>query len=205
MMKEIAIIGSGGHLRSALNILKSTYIDCMFKVYDDSYAKYGNEIICGAELCGIVADVPDDLQIFISSGNVRLREELFIRYNRQILKDNVFHRLAFAEDSVTFGVANHVFAYAYINSCAVIGDGNLINSCAVIEHECVIGSHNHISVNSTVCGRVKIGNRCVIGAGATVKDNISICDDVVVGAGCVVVKNIDEPGVYVGTPARRIK
>lgn len=205
MKQDIGIIGSGGHLRSSLNILKSSYPGCTFKVYDDSYAKYGNEIICGAELCGMLSDIPESLDLFIASGNVKLREEYFVRYNNQIIKDNIFHKLAYAEDGIVLGAANHIFANVYINSCTVIGDDNLINSCAVIEHECVIGSHNHISVNATVCGRVIIGSRCVIGAGATVKDNIFICDDVTVGAGCVVVKNIDEPGVYVGSPARKIK
>lgn len=44
-----------------------------------------------------------------------------------------------------------------------------------------------------------------IGAGATVKNNLIICEKTVVGAGAAVVRNIEEPGTYVGVPARRIK
>jgi len=32
---------------------------------------------------------------------------------------------------------------------------------------------------------------------------IEICDNVVIGAGSVVTKNITEPGVYYGNPARK--
>lgn len=41
-----------------------------------------------------------------------------------------------------------------------------------------------------------------IGAGATVSNNITICNDVMIGAGAVVVKDIMEPGTYVGVPQK---
>ncbi len=47
-----------------------------------------------------------------------------------------------------------------------------------------------------------IGNHVSIGSNATILPVI-ICDNVVIGAGAVVTKNIDEPGVYVGNPARK--
>ena len=53
-------------------------------------------------------------------------------------------------------------------------------------------------------GRCHIGRLVMIGAGATVIDRIRICDNVVIGAGTTVVRDIIEPGTYVGTPARRL-
>jgi acetyltransferase-like isoleucine patch superfamily enzyme len=50
-------------------------------------------------------------------------------------------------------------------------------------------------------GAIKIGNRVSIGSNATLLP-VTICDDVVVGAGSVVTKDISEPGVYLGNPAR---
>jgi acetyltransferase-like isoleucine patch superfamily enzyme len=46
-----------------------------------------------------------------------------------------------------------------------------------------------------------IGNRVSIGTGAIILP-VRICDGTVVGAGTVVTKDISEPGVYVGNPAR---
>ncbi len=48
----------------------------------------------------------------------------------------------------------------------------------------------------------RIGNNVSIGSNATILP-VSICDNVVIGAGAVVTKNITEPGVYVGNPARK--
>ena len=49
-----------------------------------------------------------------------------------------------------------------------------------------------------------IGNNVSIGSNATILP-VNICDDVVIGAGAVVTKNITEPGVYAGNPARFMK
>lgn len=50
----------------------------------------------------------------------------------------------------------------------------------------------------------RIGNHVSIGSNATILP-VEICDDVVIGAGSVVVRDIDEPGVYAGNPARKIR
>ena len=49
-----------------------------------------------------------------------------------------------------------------------------------------------------------IGNNVRIFAGSIILGSINICDHVWIGANSVVVKDIDEPGVYAGSPARRI-
>jgi acetyltransferase-like isoleucine patch superfamily enzyme len=47
-----------------------------------------------------------------------------------------------------------------------------------------------------------IGNRVSIGSNATILP-VNICDSVVIGAGAVVTKDITEPGIYAGNPARK--
>jgi len=49
-----------------------------------------------------------------------------------------------------------------------------------------------------------IGKNVSIGSNATILP-VTICDDVVIGAGTVVTKNITEPGIYAGCPARKIR
>lgn len=36
------------------------------------------------------------------------------------------------------------------------------------------------------------------------RNNISICGQCMVGAGSVVLKDIEEPGIYVGVPAHKV-
>lgn len=49
-----------------------------------------------------------------------------------------------------------------------------------------------------------IGNHVSIGSNATILP-VSICDKVVIGAGSVVTKDISQPGVYAGNPARLLR
>ena len=49
-----------------------------------------------------------------------------------------------------------------------------------------------------------LGNRVSIGSNATVLP-VTICDNVVIGAGSVVTRDIAEPGIYAGNPARLLR
>jgi len=203
-MKKAAVIGAGGHTRSLINILEHNNIG-IIGIYDDSYIVSGNEFICGYILKGKVEDSPEGVDIVLSVGDNDKREALFYKFAPTVLNENLFHPKSFTETKVAWGVSNQIFAHAYINSEARIGNNNIINTGAIIEHEVKMGSHNHISVHATVCGRVSIGNNCFIGAGAVILDNIIIQNNVTVGANSVVINNIIEAGVYVGNPVRRIR
>jgi len=49
-----------------------------------------------------------------------------------------------------------------------------------------------------------IGNQVSIGTNATILP-VHICDRVVIGAGAVVTKDITQPGIYAGNPARLLR
>ncbi len=49
-----------------------------------------------------------------------------------------------------------------------------------------------------------IGDRVSIGSNATLLA-VTVCDDVAIGAGAVVTRDITEPGVYAGNPARLLR
>ena len=204
-MNKIAVIGSGGHTISSINLLKRYFDEQNISIYDDSYNGSKTENIRKIPLVGSVNEINPDEYIFLSIGDVNLRKKYFLNFEERVFKKNVFHKSSRQEKEVNFGRSNQIFANSYINSKVSIGNNNIINSGAIIEHESKIGSHNHVAIGVQICGRVRIGNLCFIGAGSIVLNNISICDGVVVGAGSVVVKDICDPGVYVGNPAMKIK
>ena len=49
-----------------------------------------------------------------------------------------------------------------------------------------------------------IGSKVSIGSNATILP-VKICDGCVIGAGAVVTKDLTQPGIYVGNPARLIR
>jgi sugar O-acyltransferase (sialic acid O-acetyltransferase NeuD family) len=85
-----------------------------------------------------------------------------------------------------------------------LGRHCLVNINCTIGHDVFIGDFVTINPGVNISGNVSIGANCNIGSNAVIRNGITICEDVVVGAGSVVVKDITEPGVYVGSPAIRL-
>lgn len=52
--------------------------------------------------------------------------------------------------------------------------------------------------------KTHIGNNVSIGSNATILP-VKICNNVVIGAGSVVTKDINEPGIYAGNPAKKLR
>ena len=204
-LNKIAIIGSGGHTRSAINLLLNYFAIQNISIFDDSFVDGSEEIINSVPLVGVTNSIKLEQNIFLSIGDNSLRKQYFSKFRDQIINDNICHNKSLQEKNIRMGNSNQIYANSYINSQVIIGDNNIINTGVIIEHETVLGNHNHISVGVKICGRVNIGDLCFIGAGAIISDNLSICNNVTIGAGSVVIGDINDEGTYVGNPIRRIK
>ena len=105
-----------------------------------------------------------------------------------------------------------------------LGEGCYLNTnCRVVAAEdisvgehtmfgpnvCVF-DHDHVFDDEGVHGDlisapIAIGERCWLGANVLVTKGASIADRICVGGGVVVTRPLEEPGVYVGTPARLVR
>ncbi len=121
----------------------------------------------------------------------------------------------------TLGDDSFVGPFVEIQKGVVIGARTRVQSHAficelvTIGADCFIG-HGVMFVNDTFSiggparGRkdlwrsTTIGNNVSLGSNATIMP-VKICDDVVIGAGAVVTRDINEPGIYAGNPARLLR
>ena len=196
--KKIIIIGASGHGKVIADIaVKQGYQEIVF--LDD------NENITECAGFPVVGRTKDALSMdgdkIIAIGNARIREHI----QNQLKTTTLVHPNAVVSRRVTIGEGTVVMAGAVLNSDVTIGRGCIINTGASVDHDCKVGDFAHISVGAHVAGTCNIGERSWIGAGAVVSNNVRICDDCMVGAGTVVLKDCNEGGTYVGTPARRLK
>lgn len=121
----------------------------------------------------------------------------------------------------TIGSGSFIGPFVEIQKDVVIGERTKIQSHTFICELVTIGNDSFIghgvmfindlfSEGSPAMGdkgkweKTKIGNHVSIGSNATILP-VSICDHVVIGAGSVVTKDIHEPGIYAGNPARFIR
>lgn len=102
------------------------------------------------------------------------------------------------------GPGTFIAHHSHVGPMASVGTGCIVNTGAIVEHECVVGDYTHVSIKAAVAGRSQIGRFCFIGAGSTVIDGVRIQDGVTLGAGACAHRDLEEPGVYVGVPARKM-
>lgn len=205
MTSDIFIVGAGGHARSVINLVESAGKYRITGIIDETYNPEKIEMINGYPISGSELYRDRGAIYVLAIGDNELRAKIFNTYSNFVVSENIFHSSAILAARVSFGRSNLIFPGVIINSNAEIGSNNIINSGCIIEHETLIGDNNHISVGAIIAGRCKLGSNCFVGAGAVIIDKICICDDVLIGANSTVVADINEPGVYVGSPARRIK
>jgi acetyltransferase-like isoleucine patch superfamily enzyme len=104
---------------------------------------------------------------------------------------------------VTVGKRTRVQSHAFICELVSIGDDCFISHGAMFINDVFkIGGPAH--GQEELWKSTTIGNNVSIGTNATIMP-VSICDNVVVGAGSVVTKDITEPGIYAGNPAKLIR
>ena len=96
-----------------------------------------------------------------------------------------------------------VQSHSFICSLVTIGDDCFVGHGVMFIND-VFADGGPAMGNKSKWKTTHIGNHVSIGSNATILP-VTICDHVVIGAGAVVVKNIKEPGVYAGNPAKLIR
>jgi len=90
-----------------------------------------------------------------------------------------------------------------------IDDDSFVGPFVEVQKGAQIGKRCRIQSHAFVCelvtiGDTKLGNGVSVGTNASILP-VTICDKAVIGAGAVVTKDITEPGVYAGNPARLLR
>lgn len=205
-MKPIIFIGGGGHAQSVLCAMpKSTNI----AGYADVHA---NDKLAIAYL-GSDEEVqkqysPNEYDVhvtFVYAGdvNMELRKMIIAQY-AGYKHATIVSEHALVTPNAKLGEGVCVLEKAVVKADKV-GKDTVINTGVILEHGCVVGENCLVATGAIICGDVKIGNDCLIGAGAIIRDGVTIGDKVIVGLGAIVTKDINEPGTYVGSPAKRVK
>ena len=192
-MKNIVILGAGGHAHVIADIIKAEGNKVIAFLDDDTSQK---------DCVGQISDYSNykDCEFVIGIGNTEVREQL-ARLN--LKWHTAIHPTAVISDSVIIGKGTVIMPNAVVNARTIVGKHCIINTGSIVEHDNIIGDFSHISVGANLGGTVSVGKKTWIGIGATIKNNISICENVVIGAGAVVINNIKENGIYIGIPAHK--
>lgn len=195
------LFGGGGHSLSIQYAAESSGQD-IYAIYDQNISNI--QAVDYYKDVNLTDRIPQNLNgvrglLAIGSNTVRkkMAKELDVKW------ETIIHPSANIHESAVIGKGTVVLSGAYIGPNAVIGNHVIINTGAIVEHDCVVKDFSHICPNTTLCGGVHIGESVMVGAGSVVRPLAKVCGDVVIGLNSSVVKNIDNPGTYIGQPVRR--
>ena len=200
-MRDLIIIGAGGHGRVISDIARSMEKYSSIKFLDD--AKQGELII--DKVCEYKKFI-DTAEFIVGIGDMKTRERLLEELISNGAKiATLVHKQSILGDNVCIDIGTVVMAGVVINNGVKIGKGVIVNTGSSIDHDGVIGDYTHVSIGVRMAGTVKLGDHVIVGPGAIIEKNKSIIENTILGAGAVVVKDITESGAYVGVPAKLLR
>ena len=107
------------------------------------------------------------------------------------------------QKGVTIGSQTKIQSHSFICELVSIGNNCFISHGAMFINDSFTKG-GPASGDKDLWKSTLIGNNVSIGTNATILP-VSIADNTVIGAGAVVTKDISEPGIYAGNPARKIR
>ena len=188
-----ALIGAGGHAREVMVQMQQS-LPCFV---DDPYVD--------SDTLPLSQFNPTEYEVMVAIGDSKARLQMISKLPHNTNYFTFIHPTAVIGQDVTVSSGSFIGAYSIITTNVFIDKHALLNRANHIGHDTKIGMGLSMMPGSIVSGNCEIGNSVYIGTNASVKQGIKITDFVIIGLNSGVVKNINEPGVYVGTPSKKIK
>ena len=107
------------------------------------------------------------------------------------------------QKEVTIGARTRIQSHTFVCELVTVGEGCFIGHGVMFIND-AFSTGGPARGHKELWRPTIIGDRVSIGSNATLLP-VRICNDVLIGAGSVVTRDITQPGVYVGNPARLLR
>ena len=190
---KLALYGCGGHAREVAVQINQ---DIDFYV-DDEFVS------------GIAKPIstfnPKTHQMMVAVGDSRDRFDIVQKLPKETKFFTFIHPTALILGDVKIGEGSFIGAYSILTTDIKLGKHSILNRGNQIGHDCEIGDYFSAMPGAIISGNVKIYDCVYMGTNSSIKEKLSIHSLSTIGMNSCVIKDINEPGVYVGTPIKKIK
>ena len=108
-------------------------------------------------------------------------------------------------EDIIIGEGSFIGAYSILTTNIKLGKHTILNRGCHIGHDCIVGDFFSAMPGSIVSGNVTLGDKVYLGTNSCIREKINIGDNIIIGLNTGVVKDIKQPGVWVGSPIKKIK
>lgn len=188
-MKNILLIGCGGHSKSIIEIIESSN---KFKILGliGQNDEIGRKVL-GYDVLGVDGDLEKLKEscsnAFVAIGQIKSYEKKFNLINKLLSLNfkipSIFSSTSIVSKHSLLEIGSSIAHGVVINAGAKVGKYCTINTNALIEHDVVIGDLCHISTGVLINGNTKIGKGSFIGSGAIIREGLTIPPNTVISSG----------------------
>ena len=190
---KYALFGYGGHAREVAAQMK---MDVTFFV-DDQYANEFAKPISKFD--------PSEYYMMVAVADCRDRFDIVQKLPTETKYFTFIHPTTLIMDKdVEIGIGSFIGAYSILTTNIKIGSHAILNRGNHIGHDSNIGDYFSAMPGAIVSGNVTIYDLVYMGTNSSIKEKISIHSFSTIGSNATVVKDIEEPGVYVGVPVKKL-
>lgn len=206
-MKDIVIIGAGGHASEVVWLAKRC--GRVITGFLDNTPEKQNTFYHGFPVLGALDDCSKfmDCDFIVAIGSPYARQKVIKAYFQDI--NFTFATLidpsALIGENIRIGEGGMICAGSILTVDVAIGIHCLVNTNAVLSHGVIGGDFVTVSPNASILGNVCLGDMVEVGANATIKEKLTIQDGAMIGMGAVVTKDVAKNHVMVGNPAKLLK
>jgi sugar O-acyltransferase (sialic acid O-acetyltransferase NeuD family) len=203
-MKNLLLIGGGGHCRSCIDVIELSQRYSIAGIVARE-SEPGSTVL-SYPILGDDDDLPHLLKEYpaalITVGQIKSAESRIRLFER--LKNlgaelpSVVSSHAHVSRHALLAEGTVVMHGAIINASACVGENCIINSQALIEHDSVVEAHCHISTGAKLNGNVYVERGCFIGSGSIVREGVRIGFRSLIPAGSVVLSDVEAGTIYRG-------
>ena len=191
-MKKV-LIGNGGHAKEVMAQMGVK----LLRFVDDQYVD--NDTLPLSQFD------PTKYVAMVAIADSKDRYNVVQRLPKETQFFTFIHPTALLMKDIEIGEGSFIGAYSILTTNVKIGKHAILTRGNHIGHDCRIGNYFSAMPGSIVSGNVIIYDLVYVGTNASIKEKITIHSLTTIGLNSGVVKHIEEPGVYVGTPAVKIK
>jgi sugar O-acyltransferase (sialic acid O-acetyltransferase NeuD family) len=196
-----AIIGAGGFAREiywSLSLMER--LNTIFFVDDIYWNKSDNLVLPLSKFD------PSEYEVIVAIGDPRDRFDMVQKLPKETKYFTHIHpSVQMLDPNIEIGEGSIICAGCILTTNIKMGKHTHLNLHTTIGHDCKIGDYFTTAPGAKISGNCKIHDCVYIGTNASVKQKISIHSLSTIGMNAAVVKNIEEPGTYIGIPAKKIK
>ena len=188
-----ALIGYGGH---AKEVAAQIGEEVTFFV-DDEYSNGITKPLSSFD--------PKKYHIIVAVGDSKARFDIVQKLPKETIYFTFIHPTALIlDDSIEIGEGSFIGAYSILTTNIKIGKHALLNRGNQIGHDTTIGDYFSAMPGAIVSGNVTIYDCVYMGTNSSIREKTSIHSLSTIGMNGCVITDINQPGTYVGVPAKQI-